>query len=420
MNKLWIKGGKALRGEVSISGAKNAALPIVAASLLIDSSVTLMNVPDLHDITTMMKLLGLMGVQLTIVDPSCVEIDARPIHSFTAPYELVKTMRASIVVLGPLLARHGQAKVSLPGGCAIGSRPVDLHIEGLRAMGAQIDIEHGYIDAVAKEGLKGADIHFRTVTVTGTENLMMAATLAKGTTILRNAAQEPEVVDLAHALMAWGADIEGVGTDTIIIRGVRQLKGAPYRILPDRIEAGTYLAAAAITRGCIKIKDMRADLMTSTLEKFEQAGAHIKIGKDWIELDMQGRRPKAVDIITAPYPGFPTDMQAQFVALNAIAEGTARVVETIFENRLMHVQELQRMGADITIENNASIVCKGVNELEGAPVMATDLRASASLVLAGLVASGETIVDRIYHIDRGYAHLEENLRQLGAEVKRVV
>ncbi|HCU05665.1 MAG: UDP-N-acetylglucosamine 1-carboxyvinyltransferase [Gammaproteobacteria bacterium GWE2_42_36] len=419
MNKLWIKGGKTLRGEVSISGAKNAALPIIAASLLVDSPVMLSHVPDLQDVTTMMKLLGLMGVRLTRHEASQVEIDARQIDSFIAPYELVKTMRASIVVLGPLLARYGRAKVSLPGGCAIGSRPVDLHIEGLRAMGAQIEIEHGYIDAIAEDGLKGADIHFRTVTVTGTENLMMAATLAKGTTILRNAAQEPEVVDLAQALIAWGADIEGVGTDTITIHGVKQLKGAPHRILPDRIEAGTYLAAAAITRGCVKINDIRADIMLSTLEKFEQAGAHIRIGDNWIELDMQGRRPKAVDIITAPYPGFPTDMQAQFVALNAIAVGSARVVETIFENRLMHVQELQRMGADITIENNTSILCKGVDVLEGAPVMATDLRASASLVLAGLVASGETIIDRIYHIDRGYSHIEEKLAQLGAEVKRI-
>ena len=417
MNKLLIKGGKSLNGEVRIAGAKNAALPIIAATLLVDSPVLIGNLPHLQDVTTMMELLGILGAKLTLHEAFRVEIDTRDIQLFTAPYELVKTMRASVLVLGPLLARHGEANVSLPGGCAIGSRPIDLHIEGLRAMGADINIEDGYVRAKTSKKLHGADIYFKTVTVTGTENLMMAAVLAEGTTVLRNAAKEPEVVDLTQALISWGADIQGVGTDTITIHGVDQLKGAPYAIMPDRIEAGTYLVAGAITRGRIKIKDVRVEHLAIILEKLSEAGAHISLGNDWVELDMKGNRPKAVDIVTAPYPGFATDMQAQFAALNAVAEGTSRIVETIFENRFMHIYELWRMGADITLEGNIAI-CRGVEGLKGAPVMATDLRASASLVLAGLVAEGETIVDRIYHIDRGYSCIEEKLTQLGAEIRR--
>ena len=419
MNKLLIRGGKSLNGEVRISGAKNAALPIIASTLLVDSPVIIGNLPYLQDVTTMVELLGKMGSKLTLHEEFRVEIDTRDIRLFTAPYELVKTMRASILVLGPLLTRYGEANVSFPGGCTIGSRPVDLHIEGLRAMGAEIDIEDGYIKAKAPKGLHGADIHFKLVTVTGTENLMMAAVLAKGKTTLYNAAKEPEVVDLANALISWGANIQGVGTDTIVIHGVKRLQGQPYFIVPDRIEAGTYLVAGAITRGRIKVKNVCTEQMIITLEKLSEAGAHISSGKDWVELDMKGNRAKAVDIVTAPYPGFATDMQAQFVALNAVAEGEGRVVETIFENRFMHVTELWRMGADIVLDGNVAI-CRGVEELKGAPVMATDLRASASLVLAGLVANGETIVDRIYHIDRGYSCIEEKMTQLGADIRRIV
>lgn len=418
MNKLLIKGGNPLTGEVRISGAKNAALPIIASTLLVETPVLLENLPYLQDVTTMMELLGMMGAKMTLHEELKVEIDTRDIQLLTAPYELVKTMRASILVLGPLLARYGEANVSFPGGCTIGSRPVDLHIEGLKAMGADIVVEDGYIKARAPHKLQGATIHFKTVTVTGTENLLMAAVLAEGTTILHNAAKEPEVVDLVCALNSWGADIQGAGTDTLVIHGINRLNGVPHVIVPDRIEAATYLVAGAITRGRIKVKNVQPEHLTTVLEKLIEVGAIISQGSDWVELDMKGNRPKAVDIVTAPFPGFPTDMQAQFVALNAVAEGNSRVVETIFENRFMHIYELWRMGADITVEGNMAI-CKGVEKLRGAPVMATDLRASASLVLAGLVAEGETIVDRIYHIDRGYSCIEEKLTQLGAEIKRI-
>ncbi|OGT30269.1 MAG: UDP-N-acetylglucosamine 1-carboxyvinyltransferase [Gammaproteobacteria bacterium RIFCSPHIGHO2_12_FULL_35_23] len=418
MDKLWIKGGIALNGEVRISGAKNSALPILAASLLANKPVTISNVPHLRDVTTMMELLGRMGVCLSVDEYMNVEIDPTSIKVFEAPYNLVRTMRASVVVLGPLLAKYGQADVSLPGGCAIGTRPVDLHIKGLSAMGADIKIENGYIRATAKHGLHGAKFHMPTVTVTGTENLMMAATLAKGETVLTNAAREPEVVDLANFLNLLGAKIEGAGTSKITIHGVKSLGGGSYKVIPDRIEAGTYLAAAAITRGKIKLKYARPDTLTTVLEKFENLGAMISVENDTITLDMKGNRPRAVDIITAPYPGFPTDMQAQFLAINTIAEGEGKVVETIFENRFMHVQELQRMGAHISLDGNTA-TCVGVSHLTGAPVMATDLRASASLVLAGLVAQGETVVDRIYHVDRGYDCIEEKLSQLGAQIKRI-
>jgi len=419
MNKLLITGGHPLQGEVRISGAKNAALPILAAALLTDAPVTLSNVPHLHDVTTMMELLGGMGMQFMMDERLNIRIDASNIHVFTAPYELVRTMRASILVLGPLLARYGQAYVSLPGGCAIGSRPVNLHIEGMQAMGAEITVENGYIKAKVTGRLKGAQILFDTVTVTGTENLMMAAVLAQGTTVLKNAAREPEVEDLARFLTTLGANITGAGTDTIIIEGVQSLSGGEYHILPDRIEAGTYLAAAACTSGRIKVKNVQPKTVEAVLLKLQETGAVINTGKDWIEIDTRGKRPKAVNIRTAPYPAFPTDMQAQFIALNAIAEGTGTITETIFENRFMHVQELQRMGADIKLEGNTAI-CQGVDHLTGAPVMATDLRASASLVLAGLVAKGNTLVDRIYHIDRGYECIEEKLTQLGAKIQRVL
>ncbi len=417
MDRLQIEGGVPLSGEVRISGAKNAALPIIAGALLADGPVTLSNVPHLHDITTMIALLGNMGVQVTVDDRMQVEVDARPTHKFVAPYELVKTMRASILVLGPLLARFGQADVSLPGGCAIGARPVNLHVDGLRAMGAEIHIDHGYIRAHCQR-LKGTRLVLETVTVTGTENLMMAASLADGETIIENAAREPEVVDLANFLIAMGARIQGAGTDKIVIQGVERLRGAPYQIMPDRIEAGTYLVAAAITGGKVRLKNVCADHLEAVLLKLKEAGAHIDSGSDWIELDMQGKRPKAVDIRTAPYPAFPTDMQAQFAALNCVAEGVGTVIETIFENRFMHMHELQRMGAEMRIEGHSAII-KGVPQLTGAPVMATDLRASAGLVLAGLVAEGATSVDRIYHIDRGYERIEEKLELLGARIKRL-
>ena len=417
MNKLLIGGGIPLHGEVRASGAKNAVLPIMAAALLTDEPLLVSNVPRLRDVTTMMELLGSMGVALTTDEPDSIRLDPGPIHDYRAPYEMVKTMRASILVLGPLLARHGRAEVSLPGGCAIGSRPVNLHIQGLAAMGADIHLEQGYIHAQAKR-LKGAHIVLELVTVTGTENLMMAATLADGATIIENAAREPEVVDLAECLNSMGARIGGAGTDTLVIEGVDRLTGTPYRVLPDRIETATYLVAGAITRGRVKVKETRPDILEAVLLKLEEAGAQVNTGTDWIEVDMQGRRPRAVQVRTAPYPAFPTDMQAQFLALNTVAEGTGTVTETVFENRFMHVQELLRMGAHIQLEGNTAISI-GVPELTGAPIMATDLRASASLVLAGLAAKGDTIIDRIYHIDRGYERIEEKFSRLGARIRRL-
>lgn len=418
MDKLLITGGNPLKGEIRISGAKNAALPILAATLLSDSLITLSNIPHLHDITTTMELLGGMGVQFMMDDRLNIQVDTSQIHSYTAPYELVRTMRASILVLGPLLSRYGQAQVSLPGGCAIGSRPVDIHIQGMQAMGAEITIENGFIKASVKDRLKGAHLVLDTVTVTGTENLMMAAVLAKGTTVIKNAAREPEIEDLANFLNILGAQINGAGTDTLIIDGVDQLQGGQYHVMADRIEAGTYLTAAACTSGKIRIKDIQATILEAVLLKLEEAGSHINIGANWIEIDMLGKRPKSINIRTAPYPAFPTDMQAQFMALNSVAEGIGTITETVFENRFMHVQEMVRMGANIQLEGNTAI-CHGVTQLNGAPVMATDLRASASLVLAGLVAKGETLVDRIYHIDRGYECIEEKLSQLGAKIQRV-
>lgn len=417
MNKLIIKGGVPLLGDVRVSGSKNAVLPILAGTLLANSAVIIRNVPHLHDVTTTMELLGRMGVLLTIGEKMSIEIDPTTLENTFAPYELVKTMRASILVLGPLLARFGRAEVSLPGGCAIGARPVDMHLSGLEAMGADILVEQGYIKASCKR-LKGARIVMDQVTVTGTENLMMAASLADGTTVLENAAREPEVVDLADFINAMGGHIEDAGTDTITIHGVENLRGCDYTVLPDRIETGTYLVAAAITGGKVLVKRTDPRLLDSVVAKLREAGATIDTGDDWIELDMEGRKPHAVNIRTAPYPGFPTDMQAQFCALNAIAEGTGSVTETVFENRFMHIQEFMRLGANVHIEGNTAII-QGVEGLNGAPVMATDLRASASLILAGLVAQGETVVDRIYHIDRGYDHIEEKLAGLGAQIQRV-
>jgi UDP-N-acetylglucosamine 1-carboxyvinyltransferase len=419
MDKLIITGGNKLEGELRISGAKNAALPILAATLLSQTPVTVGNIPHLHDITTTMELLGRMGVQLLVDEKMNIEVDCTSITSYEAPYELVRTMRASILVLGPLLARFGEAHVSLPGGCAIGTRPVDIHINGLIKMGADITVTGGYIHAKAKK-LKGCRLVLEQVTVTGTENLMMAATLAEGTTIMENAAREPEVTDLANFLNMMGAKISGIGSDVLVIEGVERLGMKPvhYNILPDRIETGTYLVAAAITGGKVKLKNTRPDILDAVLDKLIEAGAEIANGDDWISLDMKGKKPKAVSLRTAPYPAFPTDMQAQFIALNTIAEGTGIITETIFENRFMHVQELQRMGADIKLESNTAI-CKGVKKLTAAPVMATDLRASASLVIAALAAEGSSRVDRIYHIDRGYDHIEEKLTQLGAVIRRV-
>jgi len=419
MDKLKITGGTQLRGELRISGAKNAALPILAATLLADTPVNIGNIPHLRDITTTMELLGQMGVKLMIDEKMNVEIDASKIDHFEAPYDLVKTMRASILVLGPLLSRFGEAHVSLPGGCAIGSRPVDIHLDALEKMGADIVVENGYIHARVKR-LKGCHLVLDLITVTGTENILMAATLAAGTTIIENAAKEPEVTDLAHFLNKLGAKITGIGTDVLTIEGVDRLgvENLHYDILPDRIETGTYLIAAAITGGYVKLKNTDASLLDAVLEKLREAGAKIAIGEDWISLDMRGRKPKAVSVRTAPYPAFPTDMQAQFTALNLIAEGVGLVTETVFENRFMHIQEMQRMGANLHIESN-TVICTGVDKLMGAPVMATDLRASASLVLAALVAEGETLVDRIYHIDRGYDHIEEKLSQLGASIRRI-
>ena len=419
MDKLIITGGNRLDGEIWISGAKNSALPILAATLLADEPVTISNLPHLHDITTMIELFGRMGVLPVIDERLGVEVDPTRITTLVAPYELVKTMRASILVLGPMVAHFGEAEVALPGGCAIGSRPVDLHIRGLEAMGATITVDGGYIKAKAPEGgLRGAHFLFDTVSVTGTENILMAATLAKGKSVIENAAREPEVVDLAECLIAMGAQISGHGTDTITVHGVERLHGARYSVMPDRIETGTFLVAAAATRGRVKIKGTDAGILDSVLLKLEEAGAYIDAGKNWIELDMKGNRPRAVNLKTAPYPAFPTDMQAQFVAMNAVAEGTGTVIETIFENRFMHVQEMNRMGARILVEGNTAVVT-GVEKLKAAPVMATDLRASASLVIAGLVAEGDTMVDRIYHIDRGYECIEEKLQALGGIIRRV-
>ncbi|GAD63231.1 UDP-N-acetylglucosamine 1-carboxyvinyltransferase [Aquipseudomonas alcaligenes] len=419
MDKLIITGGIRLDGEIRISGAKNSALPILAATLLADTPVTVCNLPHLHDITTMIELFGRMGVQPIIDEKLSVEVDASTIKTLVAPYELVKTMRASILVLGPMVARFGEAEVALPGGCAIGSRPVNLHIRGLEAMGAKIDVEGGYIKAKAPEGgLRGAHFFFDIVSVTGTENIMMAAALAKGRTVLENAAREPEVVDLANFINAMGGKVSGAGTDTIVIDGVERLGGGRYSVMPDRIETGTYLVAAAATGGRVKLKDTDPTILEAVLAKLQEAGAEITTGPDWIELDMKGKRPKAVNVRTAPYPAFPTDMQAQFISLNAIAEGTGTVIETVFENRFMHVYEMNRMGAQILVEGNTAIVT-GVPALKGAPVMATDLRASASLVIAALVAEGETLIDRIYHIDRGYECIEEKLQLLGAKIRRV-
>jgi UDP-N-acetylglucosamine 1-carboxyvinyltransferase len=417
MNKLIIRGGVPLSGEVRISGSKNAVLPILAGTLLSDSPVIVRNVPHLHDVTTTMELLGRMGVSLTIGEKMSIEIDPTTLENTFAPYELVKTMRASILVLGPLLARYGEAEVSLPGGCAIGARPVDMHLSGLEAMGAHIEVEQGYIKARC-DRLKGARIVMDQVTVTGTENLMMAASLAKGVSIIENAAREPEVVDLADFINAMGGKIEDAGTDRITIHGVENLRGCDYTVLPDRIETGTYLVAAAISGGKVLIKRTDPRLLDAVLAKLEDAGSIIDVGDNWIELDMEGRKPRAVNIRTAPYPGFPTDMQAQFCALNSIAEGTGSVTETVFENRFMHIQEFVRLGANVQLQGNTAII-KGVAGLNGAPVMATDLRASAGLILAGLVAKGETVVDRIYHIDRGYDHIEEKLAGLGAKIQRV-
>ncbi|CAM4297891.1 UDP-N-acetylglucosamine 1-carboxyvinyltransferase [Vreelandella rituensis] len=418
MDKLIITGSGRVDGEVWISGAKNAALPILCASLLADGPVVIGNLPHLQDITTTLELLGRMGVEPVMGDKMTIQLDGSQVKDCHAPYELVKKMRASILVLGPLLAHFGKADVSLPGGCAIGSRPVDLHIRGLEAMGADIRVENGYIRARVDGRLKGATIFFDTVTVTGTENLLMAATLAEGTTVLENAAREPEIVDLAECLIAMGADIHGHGSDTITINGVEKLHGCEHQVMPDRIETGTFLVAAAMTGGRVKVKRTRADILDAVLAKLEEAGAEITTGDDWIALDMHGKRPRAVNIRTAPYPAFPTDMQAQFVAMNAVAVGTSRVVETIFENRFMHVQELNRMGANIALEGNTAMIT-GVERLSGAPVMATDLRASASLVIAAMMAEGETLVDRIYHIDRGYECIEEKLQLLGARIRRI-
>ena len=417
MDKLIITGGTPLEGEIRISGAKNAALPILAATLLADGPVKVGNIPHLQDITTTMELLGRMGVELVVDERMNIEVDCSTIRELFAPYELVKSMRASILVLGPMLARFGEAVVSLPGGCAIGSRPVNLHIEGLVKMGADIHVEGGYIHAKARR-LKATRLVMDLVTVTGTENLMMAATLAEGTTVIENAAREPEVVDLANCLNAMGAKVTGAGTDTIAVEGVDALSGTHYDVLPDRIESGTYLAAAAITGGHVRIKDTQPRMLEAVIEKLREAGAEVGVGDRWIELDMHGCRPRATNVRTSPYPAFPTDMQAQFTSLNVVAEGTGTISETVFENRFMHVHELQRMGADIQLEGNTAVI-RGVDRLTGAPVMATDLRASASLVLAGLVAEGDTVVEQIYHIDRGYESIEEKLAKLGARIRRV-
>jgi UDP-N-acetylglucosamine 1-carboxyvinyltransferase len=417
MDKLQVAGGVPLEGEVRVSGAKNAALPILAATLLASEPVAIGNVPHLQDVTTMIELLGRMGATVTVDERMNIEVDASTLRQPVAPYDLVKTMRASILVLGPLLARFGEADVSLPGGCAIGARPVNIHVAGLQAMGAEISIENGYIRARASR-LRGARLVLDTVTVTGTENLMMAATLADGRTVIENAAREPEVVDLADCLNTLGAKVRGAGTDTLVIDGVERLHGGSHRVLPDRIEAGTYLVAGAITSGRVHLKQAAPEHLEAVLAKLREAGATVTSGADWIELDMRGRRPRAIDLRTAPYPAFPTDMQAQFAALDTIADGVGTIIETIFENRFMHMLEMRRLGAEIRLEGNTAII-KGVPKLQAAPVMATDLRASASLVLAGLVAEGRTVIDRIYHIDRGYEAIEEKLSALGADIRRI-
>ncbi len=416
MEKLAIAGGRRLEGEVRISGAKNAALPILAAALLTDEQVTIGNIPHLRDITTTIELLSRMGVSVTLHDGLRVEVEPGSIRDYNAPYDLVRTMRASILVLGPLVGRFGQADVSLPGGCAIGARPVDLHVAGLRALGARVEIEDGYIRARASR-LRGARLVLDKVTVTGTENLMMAAVLAEGETVIENAAREPEVVDLANFLNQMGARVRGAGSNRIVIEGVKRLHGAEYEVLPDRIETGTFLVAGAITGGHVRVRRACPEHVEAILAKLRDAGATVATGPDWIEMQMNGR-PKAVDISTTPYPGFPTDMQAQFAALNCVASGVATICENVFENRFMHMLELQRMGANIRLQGHTAVI-EGVSRLKAAPVMATDLRASAGLVLAGLVAEGETIVDRIYHIDRGYECIEEKLNQLGAGIRRL-
>jgi len=417
MARIQVTGGSVLHGRVEISGAKNAVLPILMAALLTREPCRLRGVPHLKDVTTTMELLGQMGVEISLGDHFELSLDARRLHTEIAPYDLVKTMRASILVLGPLLARAGAAQVSLPGGCAIGARPVNLHLKALAALGADITMESGYIHARAKQ-LRGGRVVFDTVTVTGTENVLMAATLADGTTVIENAAREPEVTDLAECLISMGARIQGHGTDRIEVIGQPELGGYDYRVLPDRIEAGTFLVAAAMTGGKVRVESVRVNTLDAVVEKLIEAGAHIECGEDWIELDMRGQRPRAVSLTTAPYPGFPTDMQAQFAAMNAIAEGIGVVRETVFENRFMHVLELQRLGADMQIEGN-TVIIRGVDGLHAAPVMATDLRASAGLVLAGLVAKGDTVIDRVYHIDRGYENIEEKFSQLGAQIRRL-
>ena len=418
MDKLLIVGGSPLNGEIYASGAKNSALPILASSLLADSPLKVGNLPHLNDVTTMLELLGSMGVDVMLSDEMEVQVDTSSIHNLNARYELVKTMRASILVLGPLLSKFRQATVALPGGCAIGSRPVNLHIDAMRAMGAEIEIEEGNIRAKVNGKLKGAKIIFEPVSVTGTENVIMAASLAEGTTIIENAAREPEVIDLVNCLTAMGADIKGAGTDVITIEGVEKLEGASFSVMPDRVEVGTYLTAVAMTGGNVKIKSAKPEYLSSVISKLEYTGAKISTGKDWVEINMSEPKPKATSLTTGPYPSFPTDMQAQFVSLNAIADGNSTVTETVFENRFMHVQEIARMGGNISLKGNTAVI-EGINKLKGAPVMATDLRASASLVLAGLVAKGETLVDRIYHIDRGYERIEEKLKLLGAKIERI-
>ena len=413
-----IRGGSPLNGEIYASGAKNSALPILAASLLADSPLKVGNLPHLNDVTTMLELLGSMGVDVMLSDEMEVQVDTSSIHNLNARYELVKTMRASILVLGPLLAKFGQATVALPGGCAIGSRPVNLHIEAMRAMGAEIDIEEGNIKAKVNGRLKGAKIIFEPVSVTGTENVIMAASLADGVTVIENAAREPEVVDLANCLAAMGANIQGAGTDIITIEGVEKLEGASFSVMPDRVEVGTYLTAVAMTGGKVKIKSAKPEYLSSVISKLELTGALISSGENWVEINMNEPKPKAISLTTGPYPSFPTDMQAQFVSLNAIADGNSTVTETVFENRFMHVQEIARMGGNIALKGNTAVI-EGIKKLKGAPVMATDLRASASLVLAGLVAEGATTIDRIYHIDRGYERIEEKLKMLGADIERI-
>ena len=418
MDKLLIKGGSLLNGTIYASGAKNSALPILAASLLADSPLRVGNLPHLNDVTTMLELLGSMGVEVMLSDEMEVQVDTSNIKNLNARYELVKTMRASILVLGPLLAKFQQATVALPGGCAIGSRPVNLHIEAMRAMGAEINIEDGNIKASVNGRLKGAKILFEPVSVTATENVLMAASLAEGTTIIENAAREPEVIDLANCLIEMGANIKGAGSDQIIIEGVEQLNGASFSVMPDRVEVGTYLTAVAMTGGRVKIKSAKPEFLSSVISKLERTGAEITLGDDWVEIYMDKSKPKAVSLTTGPYPSFPTDMQAQFVSLNSIAQGNSTVTETVFENRFMHVQEIARMGGNITLKGNTAVI-EGIARLQGAPVMATDLRASASLVLAGLVAEGATVIDRIYHIDRGYERIEEKLKMLGADIERI-